>query len=158
MSQNKLQTLRIATAAALLLPLTSLHAAQFAVPELSPMPFRAGVPVTVSTTLPQSFTNLSAYVSVRTAENTTLVDQVVPLGSVQPGKRKLKDFTVPVSPQAKGVVVFVALLQGDEKFVGEPGLTTYNFLGRCPRAEKAAVGTACIYATAKYWAKTTKAK
>jgi hypothetical protein len=146
-----LKLVRSTAAVALLFP-TVMLAAERAVPELSPMPFRAGTLVSVSTRLATPYSDLSAYVSVRTSAGTILFDQIVPLGSVPPGKQKLADFTLPRRSRAGGVTVFVALLHGDELYVGEPGQRSYNFIRRCRGAGPT---TSCAYATAKYWTITT---
>lgn len=134
------------------------YAASPAPASVSPMPFSAGQPASVSANIVGPFTNASAYVSIASG-GVSIVDQRVSnLGSVGAGQSQPFSFgfVAPIHPQAKGLSVFVAFLEGSESWVGEPGTpASLTLIGQCSRAtDKAA--RPCRYATPKYWRMITK--
>lgn len=140
--------------------ISTATAATLGVPKVSPMPFRAGEPVTVTAAYGGPYINGTAYISVSDGAK-VIFQNSESFGAVANGTSGTRawTFTVPVSPQVKSLQIFVVFLEGDEKWVGEPGSKSMNLQGRCSRrADRREVIVPCTYATAKHWAMVTPAK
>jgi hypothetical protein len=157
MRQEIFTTLRVIAASAAIFAGNCYAATYGTQVAVSPMPFSPGQTVTIKANVSGPFSNAKAYVSVSDGTQTFDIP-VQNVGVVASGQSIPFSTTwkVPIDLHAKMLSVFVVFLEGDEKYVGEPGHKSLQLVARCPRGGKAA--RPCRYATGRYWAETTKVK
>jgi hypothetical protein len=126
---------------------------------VSPMPFRPGDHIKIKAECNCVFNNVTMLVSVTAGTDSFPPITTPNLGPVSNGQIKSFeiDWQVPSDLLADHLAVWVVFLEGDEKWIGEPGVQpSLKLVARCTKPPGGIGRAQCKYATAKYWITTTK--